>query len=165
MASSSSGHAGSEKGFVVQVEVVPVALRNRLGPEATVGFVECVGQAEREWKGEVVTLAIERFEHRLAQEISAVRLTIAEGNAALRAEMLAGDAALRVEMREGLAALRTDMRDGDAALRVEMHQLVGGIRQEIATTRVELLRWSFVFWVGQTIATAGLVVGLVKLLH
>jgi hypothetical protein len=45
-----------------------------------------------------------------------------------------------------------------------MHDLIGGVRQEIATTRVELIRWSFVFWAGQTIATAGLVVALVKLL-
>ena len=31
------------------------------------------------------------------------------------------------------------------------------IRQDIATNRFELLKWSFLFWVGQVIAVVGLV--------
>jgi hypothetical protein len=30
-----------------------------------------------------------------------------------------------------------------------------GIRNELAATRVEMLRWSFVFWIGQVAALAG----------
>jgi hypothetical protein len=33
----------------------------------------------------------------------------------------------------------------------------GTIRQEMANNRVELLRWAFLFWVGQFFAVAGLV--------
>ena len=42
------------------------------------------------------------------------------------------------------------------ALRLEMHQGFGGLRQELATVRVELLKWSFLFWAGQLAAIAGL---------
>jgi hypothetical protein len=221
---------GSERLVSMDVEVVPASLRGRLGAEATAGLVECLDRARREWKGEVVTLAVERFERRLTEEVSglreetrngdaglraemhaghaglreemrngdaALREEMRNGDAALRAEMRNGDAALRAEMHSGFAELRSEMREGDvalraemhsgfaklrsemcegdaalrvemhqslAALRVEMHGLTGGVRQEIATTRGELIRWSFVFWAGQTIATAGLVVALVKLL-
>jgi hypothetical protein len=42
------------------------------------------------------------------------------------------------------------------ALRLEMYQGFAGLRQEIATVRVELLKWSFLFWAGQLAAIAGL---------
>lgn len=43
-----------------------------------------------------------------------------------------------------------------SALRLEMHQGFASLRQETATTRVELLKWSFLFWAGQLAAIAGL---------
>jgi len=43
-----------------------------------------------------------------------------------------------------------------SALRLEMHQGFAALRQENATTRVELLKWSFLFWIGQVAAIAGL---------
>jgi hypothetical protein len=43
-----------------------------------------------------------------------------------------------------------------SALRFEMHHEFAALRQETATTRVELLKWSFLFWAGQVAAFAGL---------
>jgi len=43
-----------------------------------------------------------------------------------------------------------------SALRLEMHQGFAALRQETATTRVELLKWSLLFSVGQLAAIAGL---------
>ncbi len=42
------------------------------------------------------------------------------------------------------------------SLRLEMYQGFAALRQELATTRVELLKWSFLFWAGQLAAIAGL---------
>ena len=42
------------------------------------------------------------------------------------------------------------------SLRVEMHQGFAALRTEMATTRIELLKWSFLFWVGQLGAVAAL---------
>src|SRR5262249_54137655 len=55
-------------------------------------------------------------------------------------------AGLRVE-------LTTKMMDGFSA-----------IRQELATNRVEALRWSFLFWVGQVAAMVGLFTILLRVL-
>lgn len=45
-------------------------------------------------------------------------------------------------------------------LRQDFHQSLNeglaGIRTELATVRVEMLRWSFVFWIGQVAAVAAL---------
>ena len=38
----------------------------------------------------------------------------------------------------------------------EMYDALSGLRQEVATSRVELLKWSFVFWIGQVASVAAL---------
>jgi hypothetical protein len=91
---------------------VPTAVRERLGHEATLGLVELLDGVQESWSDQVLSLAAERFECRLAQETS--------------------------------------------RLRVEFHNGLSLVRQEMAALRVELLKWSFLFWVGQVAAMAGL---------
>lgn len=78
---------------------------------------------ETEGTEQVLSLASERFERRLAQEASALRVELAH-------------------LGEGL--------------RQELHEGLGAVRREIADMRVELLKWSFLFWIGQVAAMAGL---------
>lgn len=59
---------------------------------------------------------------------------------------------------------RIDVRIERFALREDLINGLAGIRQEMATMRVELLRWSFAFWIGQVAATAGLMALLIRLL-
>ena len=97
---------------------VPTALRHRLGDDGTFGLIELLDADRKDWSDQVLTVAADRFERRLTEEISAVR----------------------VELAQGLA----------------------GVREEIATTRVETLRWSFLFWVGQVAAMAGLLAFMLR---
>jgi hypothetical protein len=82
----------------------------------------------------VLSVAADRFERQLSEELSG----------------------LRVEFR-------TVLHDGFTAVRTEVHDGVNSLRQEIATTRVEKLKWSFLFWIGQVAAMAGLVAIAFKL--
>ena len=50
------------------------------------------------------------------------------------------------------------------ALREDLVKGFSEIRAEMAALRVELLRWSFAFWIGQVAATAGLMALLIRLL-
>ena len=51
-------------------------------------------------------------------------------------------------------------------LRQDFHQSLNeglaGIRTELATVRVEMLRWSFVFWIGQVAAVAALLAFMLR---
>jgi hypothetical protein len=76
--------------------------------------------AGRQWKDDVLTIAGERFERRLAEEIGALRIDMAKEFAAVRVEM---------------AALRTD-----------------------------LLKWSFLFWIGQVAAVGGMLTFVLRTL-
>ncbi|MGE0865372.1 MAG: hypothetical protein AB7P34_15870 [Vicinamibacterales bacterium] len=80
----------------------------------------------------LLNAATERFELRLAEECGRVRTDF------------------RAEMRGLRSELRADMRD----LRTELH---ADFKVEVANTRADLLKWSFLFWIGQVAAISGLV--------
>jgi hypothetical protein len=116
----------------MDINRVPEALQDHLGPAATVGLVELLTGARKEWTAEVTGIASDRFERRLIEETSK----------------------LRVEMTQGFGTLRQETTAGFAAL-----------RQEMADQRFELLKWAFLFWVGQFFAVAGLVAVLIRFLR
>ena len=95
---------------------IPAALRSRLEDDATFGLVELLDSERRDWSAQVISVASDRFERRLAQESALLRIDISKA------------------LTDGLTA----------------------VRQECATTRLDMLKWSFVFWIGQVAAIAGL---------
>ena len=101
---------------------IPAAFRARIGDDATFGLIELLDTERNDWSEQVLSVASDRFERRLTDEIST-----------LRDEM-------RNTLNEGLTS----------------------VRQELATTRVETLKWSFVFWVGQVAAMAGLLAFMLR---
>lgn len=97
---------------------VPEPLRQRLGVEATSGLVDLYEAAQDEWRDDVLSIATDRFERRLAEETGK----------------------LRVEM----AGMRNEMRDGFA-----------GVRQDMAILKFDILKWVFLFWLGQAATFLG----------
>ena len=67
-----------------------MAVRDRLGPEATFGLIEVL-ESER---AEVIQMAADRFDRRLTLEVSSLRLELHDGLAAVRQEV----ATTRVEL-------------------------------------------------------------------
>jgi hypothetical protein len=118
----------------MQMDAVPGPLREQLGVDATEGLLQLFEVSHREWRADVMAACIDRFERRLVDEVAGVRVQIAQTE----------------------AVLRRDMAETGAANRVETAQMGAGIRQEIAASRVELLKWCFLFWIGQVVATASL---------
>lgn len=76
-------------------------------------------RSHREAREDVITACTERFERRLVQEVSGLRVQIAQVEATLRADMAAG--------------------------------------------RVEFIKWSFLFWVGQVLALTGILTVMLRL--
>jgi hypothetical protein len=141
----------------MQNDAVPAALRERLGVEATAGLLDTLDAARREWRGDVIEVCAARFERRLVQETSSLRMEMAGVKADLRQEM----ATLRADLRQEMAALRTELRLEMGTLRTDLRQEMAALgtdlRQEIANGRFELLKWSFLFWVGQIVAISAIV--------
>jgi hypothetical protein len=147
----------------MQLDRVPRALQARLGDEATVALLELLDASHREARAPLIDACTERFERRLVEEVAGLRVQSAEQGAGLRHETSTLGADLRQEMatlgaalRREMATLGADLRQEVAAmgaeLRREMAALGADLRQEIAAGRVELIKWSFLFWIGQVLA-------------
>jgi hypothetical protein len=84
---------------------------------------------------DVIVIVTERFERRLADENSKLRVDMATEFGKVRAEMATDSGKLRAEMAAGFGTLRAEMIDRNA----------------------ELLRWILIFGVTQTAAVVGFV--------
>ena len=119
----------------MDLDAVPGPLRSRLGETATAGLLDLFDRALREGRADVMEACSDRFERRLAEETAAVRVQIARSE----------------------ASLRTDIAQLGATLRQEMTVLGGTLRQEMASGRFELLKWCFLFWVGQVLVMSTII--------
>lgn len=72
-------------------------------------------------------------------------------------EQVLGVAADRFERRltEEVSALREEIHGS-------LHDGLTSLRQELATTRVEMLKWSFLFWIGEIGVIAGLLAFMLR---
>jgi hypothetical protein len=101
---------------------VPSSLRERLGREGTTGLLELIDAEKREWSDTVLTAAADK-------------ITVAVNAAADRFEW---------RLAEEISGLRT------------------AIVREIHDGRVEIIKWSFLFWIGQVAVIAGLLAVLLR---
>jgi len=59
--------------------------------------------------------------------------------------------------------LRGEMARMDSGVRVALTEGLAHIRRDLSDSRGEVLRWSFIFWIGQFTATVALIVVLLRL--
>lgn len=57
---------------------------------------------------------------------------------------------LHAELKEDMSNLRADLKEDNVNLRAEL-------KTEIATTKAEIIKWIFIFWIGQIVATFGFI--------
>lgn len=127
----------------MQVNSLPPALRERLGSEGTGGLLQVLDIAEREWSDKVLSMAGERFERRLAENASSLRVQIAQSEGAVRADM----GKLEVRLLEQLS------------------QMEVRVLREIAIGRVDTIKWSFLFWVGQVVAISAVMGAMLRMMR
>ncbi len=138
------------------MEDVPAALQARLGLDGSRALLELLDRSHQEARADVIIACTERFERRLVEEVSTLRVQLAHVESSLRQETSDLGASLRGEIAAQGASLRGEMADLRGSLRGEMAELRATLREDIAGVRVDLLKWSFLFWVGQALAVAGM---------
>ncbi|HYT73491.1 MAG TPA: hypothetical protein VEL79_01975 [Vicinamibacterales bacterium] len=69
------------------VASVPSVLSARLGPDASKGLVELLEAERHDWSDQVLILAGERFERRLVEEASKLRIEMSTLGSVLRQEI------------------------------------------------------------------------------
>lgn len=146
---------------------LPAALKERLGDDATLGLVDLVDAECHAWSERVLTTAAQRVD--AAAERWDVKLVAAaeryDAKLAAAAERYDSKLAAVAERQDAkLAAIehRFDAKLDIAAERYErrLAEEIAGLRvavvREIHESRVDILKWSFLFWIGQVAMMAGL---------
>ena len=148
---------------------VPAALRGRLGDDATFGLIELLESERKSCSEQVMSMAADRFERRLAeemaglrQEIGGVRSDLRQEIGSVRVDLLQEIGSVRSDLRQEIGGVRDDLRQEIGDLRQEIGGVRGDLRQDIASVRVEWLKWSFAFWLGQVAVTAGLLAFMLR---
>ena len=89
----------------------------------------------------MIAACTERFERRLVEETSGLRVQLSQVESSIRQDM----AAMRSSLGQDIANMGSDLR------------------AEIASGRVDLFKWCFLFWVGQVLAIGGLLAVMLRL--
>jgi hypothetical protein len=98
----------------------------------------------------------EKLGHQAADELVAVI-------EATKDDMLiASQERFETRLTSECAGIRQELTRVDGGLRMALAEGLAKIRTEIAEARVEVLRWAFLFWVGQVAATAAIVAMLAR---
>ena len=118
--------------------------RGALGHEGTQDLSALLASSRAEWTDEVLTTAVDRFERRLTTEISAFRVDVLREFSMVRAEIAREVSTLLADVTRGISTLRADFT------------------RDLLGLRSELLRWSFLFCVGQVAAMAGLLAFMLR---
>ena len=60
------------------------------------------------------------------------------------------------------AATKDDLHQTASSLKDDLHQTEAALRKEIQDVKVDLLKWSFAFWVGAVAVLSGIMLGLLR---
>ena len=158
----------------MELDDVSPALRDRLGPEATLGLATLLDEARHTWSAEVTERAVDRFEARLTTEMSQLRVDVKQDIHGLRGELKRDIHELRVEFKQDIHDLRVELKREITDLRIELkhdtNELrvaltgnIGKLDASVSTALLNQTRWMFGMWVGQLAATAAIMAGMFRI--
>ena len=134
------------------VLTVEKPLRDSLKDDAAVdALVRLINQAQEEQKRDIVEFVEEKFERRLSEEISGLEVRLSEKIANLDVKLSQkiadSHAQLSAKIADSHAQLSTKIADSDA---------------KASSIKAELIKWMFIFWVGQVAVILGILFAFFK---
>ncbi len=141
------------------VIAIPKALRERLGEEGSQGLVDIISAIDERAREDSLRLLSERFERRLSEEIGKVNERITGLDEKITSLEERFERRLSEEI--GKVNERITLEIGKINERITAE--IGGLRQDMERFRSELIKWMFIFWVGQIAVLGGLIVGIFNL--
>ncbi len=142
---------------------VPKVLREKLGDDGVEALITLLNEAAHHERDNLLGILEERFERRVAEEGARLNQRIAEEVA--RLEVLLAETEKRLDQRitEEVAKLQQQIAAVDNRITEEVAKLqqqiaavdnritseMAKMGERIAGVRADLIRWMFIFWVGQ----------------
>jgi len=109
-------------------------LREKLGDDGSEALVQLFNDSQKEQKADVIEFVGEKFERRLSEDIGS----------------------LEVRLSEKMADLEVRLSGKMADLEVRLTEKITAVDNKISDTKSELIKWMFIFWIGQV----GMLIGI-----
>jgi len=137
-------------------------LREKLGDEAVSSLVKLLNQSQAEQKEAVIEFVEEKFERRLTEEISNLKVVLLQNS-------IEQEKRLSKKMEEGDDKLSQKISDLDDKLSQKISDLDDKLSQKIfnfenkiSENNAQQIKWMFIFWVGQVVAILGILFAFFK---
>ncbi|MEO0255024.1 MAG: hypothetical protein ABIN20_06345, partial [candidate division WOR-3 bacterium] len=114
-------------------------MREKLGEDGVDALIELLNASNEKLKIDLIELQTEKYERRLAEESAKIDKRIIEEINKLRSEDIAK---LDKRITEETARLDKRITEEISKLRVEFNE-------KISKTYANIIKWMFIFWVGQ----------------
>lgn len=125
-------------------------LRESLGNDAAVdSLIRLINASDAEKKRDVIEFVEEKFERRLSEEVGGLEVRLSE-------KIDAGDKALSEKMSELEVRLSEKMSELEVRLSEKIVKGDSALLAKISQTKSEIIKWMFIFWVGQV----GMILGI-----
>jgi len=131
---------------------VPKALREKIGEEAAESLIEMLNASSQNSQNNVITIAEEKFERRLAEEHAKLRTEFYQGISEVRSEI----SEVRSEIAEVKTEFRSEISTKIASLKSDLEKKISEVKEENHKNQAATIRWMFLFWVGQIGAMLGI---------
>ncbi|TGL48941.1 hypothetical protein EHQ61_10655 [Leptospira wolffii] len=122
------------------IPFLPKVLRTTLGEEGADALADTLQRIQLNGRKAMEETMTEKFERRLVEETSSLRLELREETGKLRTELKEETGKLRTELREETGKLRTEMKEEIGKLRAEF-------KEEISKVRIELKDETGKLWI------------------
>ncbi len=146
------------------VITIPKPLRDKLGDQAVDSLVEVLNQVSNNVRDEILEALDEKLEARLAVTSAELRQFFLEELNKLRREMDQRYADLERQIKDSHTHLQSQIDLQGAKMDKLFEQERSERKAEQATLKAELVRWMFLFWVGQVAVLGGLLYAMMRLM-
>ena len=132
---------------------VPKVLREKLGDDGVEALIALLNEAAHHERNNLLGILEERFGRRVTEEGKRLEVQMAETEKRLDYRITEEIARLDNRITEEIAKLDNRITEEvarlDRRLTEEVARLETRLSTQIAATRADLIRWMFIFWVGQ----------------
>ncbi|MBF0516985.1 MAG: DUF1640 domain-containing protein [Nitrospirae bacterium] len=130
----------------MSVLTIPRVIREHMGDDASGALAELINDVDIGARKDAIAIAEERFERRLVDELGKLRLEFRTeiGKINERITLEIGKINERITLEIGKVNERITEESGKLQLEIEK------LRAETANTKAEIIKWMFLFWIGQT---------------
>jgi archaellum component FlaC len=129
------------------IVTVPNSLREKLGSDGTEDLVKLFNEIEEGVKKDNISFVEEKFERRLSEENGKTRIKLSEM-----------DAKFEKRLSEEIGKVKIGLSEMDANFEKRLAQM----DVKIERVRADIVKWMFIFWVGQIGVLTGILFAFFK---